>query len=223
MKALRFALIFVFVLVGLNAGLAGGKHGISVSPDKLIGRLIQGNKRFVSGELTYVHSSPEERASLTNGQQPFAVVVGCADSRVPPELVFDQRLGQLFVVRVAGQVLDDPSLGSIEYAVEHLGSRLIVVLGHEKCGAVKAAVEGGEAPGHIHSLVDAIKPAVEKAHEMPGELLDNAVRANVDRVVEQLKTSGPILDELVRHGEVAVVGGIYDLDSGKVEFMTKNK
>lgn len=211
------ALIVVAAAAGGDA--RKGHGGANAAPDKLIERLVEGNRRFVKNEITRIHSLPEERAALAKGQQPFAIVVGCADSRVSPELVFDHGLGQLFVVRTAGQVLDAPALGSIEYAAEHLGSSLIVVLGHEKCGAVKAAVDGGEAPGHIGSLVEAIAPAVEHARGMPGDLLRNAVRANVERVAGQLRHSAPILAELVEHGKLNVTGAVYDLASGRVEFL----
>lgn len=215
-------------LAGSKGHGAGSKdhangHGASgaVAPDKALEKLVEGNRRFVKGGITHLHLEPAERAGLAAGQKPFAIVVGCADSRVPPELVFDYGLGNLFVVRVAGQVLDDPSLGSIEYAAEHLGSRLVVVLGHEKCGAVKAAVDGGDLPGHLPRLVDPIRPAVAQAKGMKGDLLHNAVRANVNRVVRQIETSEPILSELVHNGTIRIVGGVYDLSSGKVEFFTE--
>ena len=135
---------------------------------------------------------------------------------MPPEIIFDQGLGDLFVVRLAGHVLNDEALGSIEYAVEHLGVRFIVVLGHERCGAVDATVKGGEAPGYIGSIVKAIKPAVDKAKNQPGDLLDNAIKANVTMVVEQLKSSAPILESFVKKGSLKVIGARYDLDDGKV-------
>ena len=145
--------------------------------------------------------------------------MSCSDSRVPPEIIFDQGLGDLFVIRLAGNILDDAALGSLEYAVEHLGVKYIMVLGHERCGAVDAAVKGGEIPGHIGSLVKAIQPAVEKVKNLPGDLLDNAVRANVTMVVQQLKSSGPILEELVKKGDLAIAGARYDLDDGEVKIL----
>ncbi|MGA9176521.1 MAG: carbonic anhydrase [Desulfobacterales bacterium] len=143
-------------------------------------------------------------------------MLSCSDSRVPPEILFDQGLGDLFVIRLAGNILDDAALASLEYAVEHLGVKYIMVLGHERCGAVEAALKGGEVPGHIGSLVKAIQPAVEKAKNQPGDLLDNAVRANITIVVQQLKSSEPILEELVKKGDLTVVGTRYDLDDGVV-------
>jgi carbonic anhydrase len=130
--------------------------------------------------------------------------------------VFDHTFGDLFVVRVAGNIVHEPGLGSIEYAATHFGTPLLMVLGHSRCGAVAAALEGGEAPGHVRSLVDPIKPAVEAVKGQPGDPLDNAVRANVKRIVAELKSKQPILADLVRDGRLTVVGGRYDLDTGKV-------
>jgi len=184
-------------------------------------RLVEGNKRFVAGKPRHPNQGPRRRGQVAQGQHPFAVILGCADSRVPPEVVFDQGLGDLFVIRVAGNIVDDAVLGSIEYAAEHLGTRLIIVLGHAKCGAVAAAVEaaakGGSPPGHIGSLVKPILPAVDAAKGQPGDPLDNAVRANVGRMVRWLRSSEPVLAALVREGGVKVVGARYDLQSGAVQ------
>jgi carbonic anhydrase len=155
---------------------------------------------------------------VAKGQHPIAIIVGCSDSRVAPEIVFDQGLGDLFVVRVAGNVVDDHAIGSIEYAVEHLHASLIVVLGHDRCGAVQAAISGDDAPGHIQSLVESIRPAVEAAKSEPGDLLDNAINENVRRVVNQLQTSQPILGQEVQEGHLQVVGARYLLDGGSVRF-----
>jgi len=162
----------------------------------------------------------KQREELANAQHPFAVIVGCADSRVPPEIVFDQGLGDLFVLRVAGNVIDDHSLGSVEYAVDHLGVRLMVVLGHQRCGAVKAAKETiaakGKAPAHIQSLVTAIRPAVEATAS--GDL-EATVKANVKDVVQALRSSTPVLKAKVDSGDVRVVGAYYSLDTGTVTFL----
>ncbi|PYL13733.1 MAG: carbonic anhydrase [Verrucomicrobia bacterium] len=162
----------------------------------------------------------KRRAELTKSQHPFAIIVSCSDSRVPPEIVFDQGLGDLFVLRVAGNVIDDHSLGSIEYAVDHLAVRLIVVLGHQRCGAVKAAKETiaakGKAPAHIQSLVTAIKPAVEAT--VHGDL-EATVEANVKNVTQALRSSPPILKPKVDSGEVRVIGAYYNLDTGAVSFL----
>jgi carbonic anhydrase len=181
--------------------------------------LIDGNARFTAGAAEHPRQSAVRRSELAQTQEPFAVILACADSRVAPEIVFDQGLGDLFVVRVAGNVLDNAALGSIEYAVEHLHASLIVVLGHERCGAVTAAVKGGHTPGHIHSFVQAIEPAVAETKGAPGDAVDNAVRANVRHVVQQLRRARPIVSEAVVAGKVSVAGARYDLDTGAVEFL----
>jgi carbonic anhydrase len=187
--------------------------------DQALERLMAGNKRYVAAQQVHPHQTPERCVELKDGQYPFAVILGCADSRVPPEVIFDQGLGDLFVIRVAGNVLDDLVLGSIEYAVAHLHTPLIVVLGHSNCGAVGATVEGGELEGHLPSLAAAIQPAVDQAKSLPGDLVDNAVRANATMVVEQLEASEPVLSELVDAGKLKVVAARYDLDTGEVELL----
>ena len=186
-------------------------------------RLLDGNARFVSGQPKHPHQDGTRRAELAAGQKPFAVVIGCADSRTAPEILFDQGLGDLFVIRLAGNIVDDAALGSVEFAVAQLGAKLIVVLGHEKCGAVAATVgvlKGDPAPAnHIASIVEAIKPAVQAAKGREGDAVDNAVRENVHEVVEKLKASAPVLAPLVKSGELKVVGARYDLDDGKVEIV----
>ena len=148
------------------------------------------------------------------------MILGCADSRVPPEVIFDQGLGDLFVVRVAGNVVDDIVLGSIEYAAAHLHTPLIVVLGHFRCGAVGATVAGGELEGHLPSLAAAIQPAVDRVKGLPGDLVDHAVRANARMVADQLESSAPVLAELVEAGRLKIVATCYDLDTGAVELLT---
>ncbi len=206
MKINKFVVvIFLFITLGIN----------SYAQDQLT-KLTDGNKRFVEGKLLHQNQSTERRTEVASGQKPFAVVVTCSDSRVPPEIIFDQGLGDLFVIRTAGHVVDDIALASIEYAVEHLHVELVVVLGHEKCGAVDAAVSGGELTGHLEKLVAEIKPAVEEAKNEEGDLLTNAVYKNVDLVVGQLKSSEPILKEFIEHNHLQIIGAYYDLDEGKV-------
>jgi carbonic anhydrase len=190
-----------------------------LTPDEALRKLMAGNARYVQNAASRPEQTPERRSQLTVGQHPFAVILGCSDSRVPPELVFDQGLGDLFVVRVAGNVLDDQGLGSMEYAVEHLHAPLIVVLGHSSCGAVKAAVSGEPAPGHIGAIVHALKPAVASTRGRPCDPVANAVNANIQRVVGQLKAAKPILAERIRAGTLKVVGGRYDLSTGTVELL----
>jgi carbonic anhydrase len=192
----------------------------TVAPAEAVSKLKEGNGRYISGNLQHPGQTTERRAELAKDQHPFAVILSCSDSRVPPEIVFDQGLGDLFVVRVAGNVIDDHGLGSIEYAVDHLGARLIVVLGHQSCGAVKAAKETiaakGKAPGHIQSLVTAIRPVVEATAK---DDLDTTVKANVKHVVQALRSSTPILKAKVDSGEVQVIGGYYSLDTGAVSLL----
>lgn len=182
-------------------------------------KLVEGNKRYSFSKQSHPNQDIERRNEVAKGQKPFAVIVGCSDSRIPPEIIFDQGLGDLFVIRVAGNIVDDVALGSIEYATSHLGSQLIVVLGHSKCGAVTATVQGGEAHGHIGSIVKAILPAVERAKAETGDLTDNSIRANALLVADQIKTSQPILSEMARNGKIEVVSAYYDLDSGLVTIL----
>lgn len=210
-----------FSLLLVGAFVVASEETSGITADRALEKLMDGNARFVSGNVEHPNQSAERRAEVVSGQHPFAIIVSCSDSRVPPEIIFDQGIGDLFVIRTAGQVMDDAALGSIEYGAEHLGVPLVVVLGHDSCGAVKATVEGGEAPGHIASLVEAIQPAVDEARkEASGEeLLNAAIDINIKNIVDQLKTSQPILSELVKKGELTVVGARYHLDSGEVEIL----
>jgi carbonic anhydrase len=187
--------------------------------DSVLAALEAGNRRHVSARYRHPHQTASRRHELARGQLPNAVILTCADSRVPPEIVFDQGLGDLFVVRVAGNIATDAEIASIEYAVEHLHASLVVVMGHQACGAVAAAVEGGEAPGHLPTLIDAIRPAVDKARKLPGNLTDNAIRTNAEMVVEQLRSSHPVLAEAVTAGTVRIVGAVYSLDTGAVTWL----
>ena len=192
----------------------------SVAPAEAISKLKEGNGRYTGGNLQHPGQTAERRIELAKSQHPFATIVDCSDSRVPPEILFDQGLGDLFIFRVAGNVIDDHGLGSIEYAVDHLGVRLIVVLGHQRCGAVQAAKETiaakGKAPGHIESLVTAIRPAVEATAK---DDLDTTIKANVKNVVKALRSSTPILKAEVDSGKIQVIGGYYSLDTGAVTFL----
>ena len=219
MKRSSAAVIGLIVLASFGAGAMAATQGSAVSGDAAQQTLIDGNKRYVEARMSHPNQTAQRRTEVAKGQHPFAAIVSCSDSRVPPEILFDQGLGDLFIVRLAGNIVDDAALASLEYAVEHLGVKYIMVLGHERCGAVEAAIKGGEAPGHIGTLVKAIQPAVDKARNQPGDLLDNAVRANVTMVVRQLKSSTPILEESVKKGDLTVVGAYYDLDDGVVAIL----
>jgi carbonic anhydrase len=190
--------------------------------------LLEGNERFVQGRLLNERRGDVRRAKIAEGQEPFAIILGCSDSRVPPEVLFDQGLGELFVVRVAGNTASDPVVvGSIEYAAEHLGSVLLMVLGHERCGAVEGAVqvvtEGAREPGSIGEMIAPVVPAVEEvsrsAPDLPQEeLVSRSVRANVKRNVEELE-SGELLGHLIEEDELKVVGAEYDLETGEVKLV----
>lgn len=207
---MRRLLLLPAILFG--CGGSHDTHAASTPPSshEALDRLLAGNRRFVSGLPASRYGAAGRRKEIAEHQHPFAVVVCCSDSRVGPEVVFDQGLGDIFVCRTAGEVVDDVELGSIEYAVEHLGVPLVVVLGHERCGAVAATLKGGEAPGHIGALVKAIAPAVRESEGASGDALDNAVRAQIRAVVRQLRAA-----ELLHAAQV--VGARYDLDTGVVE------
>jgi carbonic anhydrase len=190
-----------------------------VAADQALSKLMEGNKRYSRGKELHPDETLARRRELEQGQHPFAVILSCADSRVPPELIFDQGLGDLFVIRVAGNIAADDDLGSFEYAVEHLHTRLIVVLGHENCGAVSAAVEGANASGHLQSLLSAIQPSVEETRDLPGNKVHNCVLANARRMARQIRESEPVLKELIQKENVKVVAADYALDSGVVTLL----
>lgn len=181
--------------------------------------LMEGNARFAAGAPTGPHRDAARRQELIKGQHPSAIVISCSDSRVPPELVFDQGLGDLFVIRTAGEVVGELELGSIEYAVEHLHVPMIVVLGHGQCGAVDATIKGGELPPHIAAIVQQISPAVEKVRHKQGDLLQNAVEENVRRVMLQLTRESPIVAEAVHKHHAQIVGEVYDINTGVVHLL----
>lgn len=193
-------------------------HTSNHTPEQALQLLQEGNQRYINSCCEHPHQSSQRRTEVSAGQHPFAAVLSCADSRVPVELIFDQGIGDLFVLRNAGNVVDDVILGSIEYGVEHLGINLVLVLGHTRCGAVTAAVQGGKAEGHLGSILDQIAPSVSAAAQESGDPVLNATRANVSRMVEQVRTSQPVLAALVQAGKIQVIGGIYDLQDGRVEF-----
>ena len=201
----------------LKVEAANAETTSNITPDAALQKLMDGNRRYIQQKRTFPDQSRSRILELAKGQHPFAIVLGCSDSRVAPEIIFDQGLGDLFEIRVAGNVIDNVVLGSIEYAAAELGVPLLVVLGHERCGAVKAALDGKPVPGHIGSLVAAIKPAVYATKGQPGDAWDNAVRANVKMSVNKLQALSPILAKAVKAGTLKVVGARYDIDSGEVE------
>ncbi len=204
-----------------------GRHKI-VPPDEAIARLKEGNKRYVSMKcLKDPGIGPKVREMLTKGQWPYATILSCSDSRVPPEIIFDEGLGRLFIVRVAGNIINPALLGSIEYASLHSTSRLVVVMGHESCGAVGAAVHAFEHPESketpaIEDIIERIMPAVKKAHKKTGAtgkvLVEAAARENVKMVIKQIREQSPSLRKMQTKGELKIIGAYYYLKTGKVEF-----
>jgi carbonic anhydrase len=190
------------------------------TPDAAVTRLLEGNARYVAGKMNERDFS-SGRAARAQGQAPFAAILGCADSRVAPELAFDQGPGELFVVRVAGNFMTPDGLGSLEFGVAVLGAKAIMVLGHTSCGAVNGTVDalkkGNDLPGHIGDLVRAMKPGIEPVLKQPGDDLNQrAVVANVRYNVQRLQEAKPILADMVAAGKLRVVGAVYDLPTGKV-------
>lgn len=185
-----------------------------LSPQGSLTRLMDGNKRYVGDLLEGPDRSSMRRLEVYQKQRPFAIILGCSDSRVPPEIVFDQGIGDLFVVRVAGQVAGPVELDSIEYAAKYLGASLILVLGHQSCGAVKAVLSGKTAD--IEDVADLIKPAIMSVRR---KTLENAIKANVRYVVNHLKNT-PLIQQMMEDGKIDVVGGYYTLPDGKVEILS---
>ncbi|MEH2161495.1 MAG: carbonic anhydrase [Nostoc sp.] len=190
----------------------------SLNPDAALRKLMEGNQRFIQHHPQYPDQSALRLQEVAQAQHPFATILSCADSRVPAEIVFDQGIGDIFDVRIAGNIATHEAIGSIEYAVVLLGSPLLMVMGHERCGAVTAAVQNQSLLGDISTFVKAIKPALKKVKDQPGDAVENAVVANVQYQIERLQKS-KLLTEQVRSGKLKIVGGRYDLDTGKVSII----
>ena len=206
-------------------GAVGKKTDLT--PDQVLALLKEGNARFVTDTPVHGAQDRAQRLAIARGQVPIAVIVGCSDSRVPPELLFDRGLGELFIVRNAGNTIDTAALGSIQYAVAELGIPLIVVLGHERCGAVEAAVavvkDDATFPGSIGQMIEPVIPAVLHAQHQEGDLLDNAVRENVRGILMRFRTSPePILLEPLQARRLKIVGARYDLDDGTVDWFLES-
>ncbi|GAB6110675.1 carbonic anhydrase [Desulfomicrobium salsuginis] len=222
----RLVLILLFLLAPI-AALASSDAAHPVSPEQALQMLSEGNLRFSLGQSTHPNTSFSRRlVTTTDGQAPFATVIACSDSRVPVEILFDQGVGDLFVIKVAGNVADTDEIGSAEYGVDHLGTPVLMVLGHTYCGAVTAVTTGAEVHGSIPKLVDNIVPAVEKAkHEHPGaeqaELINAAIEANVWQSVDDIMTKSHAIAERAAAGKVVVVGAIYDILTGKVRIIER--
>lgn len=187
--------------------------------DEVLETLKAGNKRFVEGKLEHPNHCQESRELLAKGQAPIATVLTCADSRVPPVDIFDQGLGDVFVVRVAGNIVGDHTLGSIEYAVKHLKTPLVVVMGHECCGAVGAVASGATLDGHISTLAPPIQVAIKKVEDQEGDLVDNASRELAKQIADKIANSEPVIADLVKEGQTKVVPAYYSLQTGEVSFL----
>jgi carbonic anhydrase len=193
-----------------------------MTPAAALERLLKGNARYVEG-VAQRHDFKHERVALAGGQNPYAAILSCADSRIAPEYAFDSARGDLFVCRVAGNFANNESVASLEYAVAELGTPLILVLGHDACGAIAATIkslkDGTTLPGHLPSLVDALAPAVKAVSQQGGDTLADAIRQNVLDNVKKLSSATPILSAAVEQGKLKVVGGIYRLKDGRVEMV----
>jgi carbonic anhydrase len=225
MRRFRLFLLVMMLLAALAAPAAGAGAGAGMSPAEALKRLQEGNGRYVEGKPQHPRQSRERRAlTAGQGQHPFAAVLACADSRVPVELIFDQGIGDLFVVRVAGNVAAVDEVGSLEYAVDHLATPLVLVLGHTQCGAVTAVVENAKVPPNIAALVAPIKPAVAQARAdnpeaTPEVLLQAAIKANVWQAIEDMFQKSPLIKARAKDGKVRVLGAIYEVDTGKVQWL----
>jgi carbonic anhydrase len=211
-------------LLGSGAPCSFAAGGPTITADEALAKLKTGNQKFLSSPQLYAADLARQRADVAKGQSPWATILTCSDSRVSPELIFGGvGLGELFVVRNAGNVADTAAMGTIEYGAEHLGSPLVVVLGHQRCGAVEAACEvvakHTKLPGFIAPMVDAIVPAAKAVYGKPGDFVDNAVRENAERGAKKISSQSKIVQHLEHEGKLKVVYGRYDLDKGVVELL----
>ena len=221
---------FKFVAGAIGTGILAARAGADLAapepaiaqndmtPDAALKQLMDGNKRFVDRKRQNPNQDLVRLAEVAKSQKPFAAILGCADSRFPSEMIFDQGFGDLFVCRVAGNVATPEEIGSLEFGTLVLGAKVLVVIGHERCGAVDATIKGSQVPGQIGSLLDAIKPAVESSKDQGGDRLENACKANVMLQANRLKAS-PVISKLIEEKKLKVVGGYYDLDTGAVNIL----
>ncbi|MEG3902007.1 carbonic anhydrase [Microcoleus sp. B4-C5] len=209
---------------GAGADLAAPEPAIAqndLTPDAALQKLMDGNKRFVDKKRQSPNQNFGRLTEVAKSQKPFAAILGCADSRFPSEIIFDQGLGDLFVCRVAGNVATPEEIGSLEFGTLVLGAKVLVVIGHERCGAVDATIKGAQVPGQIASLLDAIKPAAESSKDQAGDRLENACKANVRLQANKLIAS-PVISKLIEENKLKVVGGYYDLDTGTVSLLSES-
>jgi len=220
----KLALFAAFVMLACAALAYASATGVGVSAEAALHMLTEGNARFVSGQMAHPRLDAERRAQTAAGQKPFATVIGCSDSRDVVELIFDQGIGDLFVIRVAGNPAHTDVVGTAEYGAQHLGTQLLVVMGHTKCGAVVAAVSGEKAGGNIDALIEPIlKAAAAAKKDFPNlsgdELVDKAVTYNVWQSIDDLYRQSPILRGLTKEGKLTVLGAVYDVASGQVKWL----
>ena len=219
-----------FVAGAIGTGILAARVGVDVAapapaiaqndmtPDAAFKQLMDGNKRFVDRKRISPNQHFPRLTEIAKSQKPFAAILGCADSRFPSEIIFDQGFGDLFVCRVAGNVATPEEIGSLEFGTLVLGAKVLVVIGHKRCGAVDATIKGAQVPGQIGSLLEAIKPAVESSKGQAGDRLENASKANVLLQAKRLKAS-PVISKLIEENQLKVVGGYYDLDTGTVTIL----
>ena len=225
MKRISLAMFIFLVAAALASPALAASATSGISADEALRILKAGNARYVEGKLQHPHQDRVRRAlTAAQGQHPLATILTCSDSRTPPEIIFDQGIGDIFVVRVAGNVAATDEIGSIEYGVANLAAPLVVVMGHNQCGAVSAVVDNAKLPPNIASLVAPIKPAVDKAREANPDaakdvLLKAAITGNVWQAVEDMLRLSPLIRERVKDGRAQVVGALYDLDSGQVQWL----
>ena len=222
-----------FVAGAIGTGILAARVGADVvapepaiaqndlTPDLALKKLMDGNKRFVDRKRQSPNQDLPRLVEVAKAQKPFAAILGCADSRFPSEIIFDQGLGDLFVCRVAGNVATPEEIGSLEFGTLVLGAKVLVVIGHKRCGAVDATIKGAQVPGQIGSLLDAIRPAVESSKGQMGDRLENASKANVVLQTRRLKAS-PVISQLIQENKLKVVGGYYDLDTGTVNILVES-
>lgn len=216
--------LFVFIEKTACQHTSENTPAASIHPDSVLAWLKRGNAEFVRSEFNVHGIDSSLRMEISKGQHPKAVILTCSDSRVPPELIFDKGLGDLFVIRVAGNISDDAVIASMEYAVEHLRTSLVVVMGHKSCGAIGAAIADIQNPDnkiddHLRTLTDKIEQAVTTVNLKENDLTKKALLSNVIFTVSTLKDSRPVLNAAVKKGELKIVGAVYDLTTGKVEWL----
>lgn len=221
MKKIIFSFALIFSLL-INANICFAHNHDNLSAEDAIKKLVEGNERFVELHLKHPDSNKKRRHEMLKGQHPFVVILSCSDSRVPPELIFDQGLGDIFEIRNAGNVLDEHVIGSIEYAVMHCGVKLIVIMGHQDCGAIAATLSGKSETKYIKSLEDSIQPAVEDCKKQGLKVnSDNVVKAHVMQDINELMTQDTDLVKYMKENNVKLVPAYYHLDTGKVDFLNK--